>query len=72
VVLRPFAARYRGEEFCLLPPNTNTSRALEVGQMVRAAVRALAMPHATSLYQTVSVGVACTKRMAPVQRRWRV
>jgi len=31
--------------------------------MVRAAVRALAMPHATSLYQTVtvSVGVACAK-----------
>jgi len=31
--------------------------------MVRAAVQNLAMPHATSLYQTVtaSVGVACTK-----------
>jgi hypothetical protein len=29
--------------------------------MVRAAVRALAMPHATSLYQTVSVGSPRTK-----------
>jgi diguanylate cyclase (GGDEF)-like protein len=58
-----FAGRYGGEEFCLLLPNTDASRALEVGEMVRAAVQALAMPHATSLYQTVtvSVGVACTK-----------
>jgi hypothetical protein len=33
---------------------------LEIGETVRAAVPALAMPHATGLYQavTVSVGVA--------------
>ena len=36
---------------------------MEIGERVRAAVPALAMPHATGLYQavTVSVGVACTK-----------
>ena len=58
-----FAGRYGGEEFCLLLPNTGAVRALEIGEMVRAAVQNLAMPHATSLYQTVtaSVGVACTK-----------
>jgi diguanylate cyclase (GGDEF)-like protein len=58
-----FAGRYGGEEFCLMLPNTNTSRALEIGEMVRAAVQNLAMPHSTSSYQTVtvSVGVACTK-----------
>jgi diguanylate cyclase (GGDEF)-like protein len=58
-----FAARYGGEEFCLLLPNTDAVRALEIGETVRAAVQALAMPHATSLYQTVtvSVGVACAK-----------
>jgi diguanylate cyclase (GGDEF)-like protein len=58
-----FAGRYGGEEFCLLLPNTGASRALEIGEMVRAAVQNLAMPHATSLYQTVtvSVGVACSK-----------
>jgi diguanylate cyclase (GGDEF)-like protein len=58
-----FAGRYGGEEFCLLLPNTDAVRALEIGETVRAAVQALAMPHATSLYQTVtvSVGVACTK-----------
>jgi len=58
-----FAGRYGGEEFCLLLPNTGVVRALEIGEMVRAAVLDLAMPHCTSTYQTVtvSVGVACTK-----------
>ena len=56
-----FAGRYGGEEFCLLLPDTGSSRALEIGELVRAAVQDLAMPHATSSHQTVtvSVGVAC-------------
>ena len=58
-----FAGRYGGEEFCLLLPNTGVVRALEIGEMVRAAVQVLAMPHCTSSYETVtvSVGVACTR-----------
>src|SRR5437899_5607714 len=58
-----FAGRYGGEEFCLLLPNTDAVRALEIGAMVRAAVQNPGMPHAPSHYQTVtvSVGVACTK-----------
>ena len=58
-----FAGRYGGEEFCLLVPNTDSKRALEIGEMVRAAVQNLAMPHCTSHYQTVtvSVGVASAK-----------
>ena len=58
-----FAGRYGGEEFCLLLPNTASSRAVEIGETVRAAVRNLAMPHATSSHQqvTVSIGVACTR-----------
>ena len=57
-----FAGRYGGEEFCLLLPNTGSAKALEIGETVRAEVQALAMPHCTSSYQTVtvSVGVACT------------
>jgi diguanylate cyclase (GGDEF)-like protein len=57
-----FAARYGGEEFCLLLPNLNPAMALKVGEMVRTAVAALAIPHATSPHQqiTVSVGVACS------------
>jgi diguanylate cyclase (GGDEF)-like protein len=58
-----FAGRYGGEEFCLLLPNTNSNRALEVGEQVRAVIESLAMPHCTSSHQivTVSVGVACTR-----------
>ncbi|MHB8271931.1 diguanylate cyclase [Bradyrhizobium sp.] len=42
--------------------NFNAARALAAAEMVRAAVQDLGMPHATSVYQsvTVSVGVACT------------
>ena len=56
-----FAGRYGGEEFCLLLPNTHAIRALEIGEMVRAAVVDLGVPHATSSHRTVtvSVGVAC-------------
>jgi diguanylate cyclase (GGDEF)-like protein len=58
-----FAGRYGGEEFCLLLPSTNAARALEIGETVRAAVQDLAIPHATSSHQavTVSIGVACTR-----------
>jgi diguanylate cyclase (GGDEF)-like protein len=57
-----FAGRYGGEEFCLLLPNTGAARAVEIGEMVRTAVQNLALPHATSSHQTVTVslGVACT------------
>ena len=57
-----FAGRYGGEEFCLLLPNYNAARALDAGEMVRTAVLDLGLPHATSVYQTVtvSVGIACT------------
>jgi diguanylate cyclase (GGDEF)-like protein len=57
-----FAARYGGEEFCLLLPNSGAQRAMEIGETVRATIRGLEMPHATSSHNavTVSVGVACT------------
>ena len=34
-----FAGRYGGEEFCLLLPNTDSVRALEIGEMVRRRCR---------------------------------
>src|SRR4051794_17209990 len=57
-----FAGRYGGEEFCLLLPNTDALKALAIGEMVRAAVQELRIPHATSSHQTVtvSIGVAAT------------
>lgn len=55
-----FAARYGGEEFCVLLPNTPIARALEIGEMIRAAVRELAIPHCASVTEnlTLSIGVA--------------
>jgi diguanylate cyclase (GGDEF)-like protein len=57
-----FAGRYGGEEFCLLLPNTDSLKALAIGEMVRTAVQELGIPHVTSSHQTVtvSVGVAAT------------
>ncbi|MET0720964.1 MAG: diguanylate cyclase [Tardiphaga sp.] len=62
-----FAGRYGGEEFCLLLPNTDVERALQIGEMVRAAIWTLSVPHATSTYQqvTVSIGVAAS---SPLER----
>ena len=57
-----FAGRYGGEEFCLLLPNTDSLKALEIGETVRAAVQSLDIPHVTSSHRTVtvSIGVAAT------------
>src|SRR3981189_3860664 len=49
-----FAGRYGGEEFCLLLPNTSAPKALEIGELVRAAVQQLGIPHATSSHQTAT------------------
>ncbi|WP_051391149.1 sensor domain-containing diguanylate cyclase [Paraburkholderia mimosarum] len=60
------AARYGGEEFVLLLPDTGEAQALALGEKVRAAIEALARPHAGSPngVVTVSVGVACTTQRA--------
>jgi diguanylate cyclase (GGDEF)-like protein len=57
-----FAGRYGGEEFCLLLPGTEVARGIQIGEIVRAAIWNLAVSHATSAHQrvTVSVGVAST------------
>jgi len=58
-----FAARYGGEEFCIVLPDATAARATEIGEMVRVAVRELAIPHRASTSQnvTLSVGVAVTR-----------
>lgn len=62
-MLRPvdLAARYGGEEFLCLLPATDAAGAAAVAERLRAAVQALALPHAHSgvaSVLTVSVGVA--------------
>ena len=61
-------ARQYDSELSLLP-NTDPQRAVEIGEMVRAAVQELAMPHCTSSHRqvTVSVGVAATRPNAGLQ-----
>jgi len=62
-MLRPvdLAARYGGEEFVCLLPETGAPGALAVAERLRAAVQALALPHAHSgaaAVLTVSIGLA--------------
>jgi diguanylate cyclase (GGDEF)-like protein len=58
-----FAARYGGEEFCLLLPHADAEVAMTIGETVRAAVQALALPHSTSSHRvvTVSIGAASAR-----------
>jgi len=53
-------ARYGGEEFLVCLPGTPAAGAFEVAQKIRAAVRALAIPHAASPLHvvTISIGLA--------------
>jgi len=62
-VKRPadLAARYGGEEFVVVLPDTPAAGAHHVGELVRAAVEALALPHPSSpveAHVTLSIGVA--------------
>jgi len=55
-------ARYGGEEFVVLLPDCDIAAAARVGERLRAAVTALALPHAPAsghAHITISVGCAC-------------
>jgi diguanylate cyclase (GGDEF)-like protein len=61
-VARPgdLVARYGGEEFVFVAPMTDGASAYRIAQKFCDALQALALPHATSSFNcvTVSVGVA--------------
>lgn len=64
---RDRVARYGGEEFVCLLPQTGAQVAKDIAEKVRAAVQALAIPHAaspTSATVSISVGGACEKQFA--------
>lgn len=58
--VKGFGARYGGEEFSLVLPAADAARTAEVGEMIRAAIEALDLPHQGAPLGriTVSVGVA--------------
>jgi len=64
ILRRPtdLVARWGGEEFVVLLPNTEPTGAMMVAEQMRAAVEALEIPHCGSQFGhlTVSVGVATT------------
>ncbi len=62
-ILRPadLVARYGGEEFACISPDTDLGGALQLAERMRAAVEALAIPHAdsrTAAHVTISLGIA--------------
>jgi diguanylate cyclase (GGDEF)-like protein len=62
-VMRPtdLVARYGGEEFAVMLPNTHEAGAIHVAERIRAEVRRLNLPHATSLIAeslTLSLGIS--------------
>lgn len=56
-------ARYRGEEFAVLLPNTNAQRASAIAETIQAQIKALRLPHPSSeinQFMTLSLGVTTT------------
>jgi diguanylate cyclase (GGDEF)-like protein len=58
--VKGFGARYGGEEFSLVLPAADAARMAEVGEMIRAGIEALDLPHGGSPrgHITVSIGIA--------------
>ncbi|AGX87450.1 cell cycle response regulator [Candidatus Symbiobacter mobilis CR] len=62
-----FLARYGGEEFCIVLPHCDTAGATQIAENLRAAVAALAIPHAHSsaaVHISISVGL-CSRAIGP-------
>ena len=56
-------ARYGGEEFVIIMPNTDRAGAVRIAETIRTSIKALQIPHKSSLADsvvTVSLGVATT------------
>lgn len=60
--VKGFGARYGGEEFALLLPGADPARMADIGELIRASIEALGLPHeaAPCGQITVSVGIAAT------------
>ncbi len=60
------AARYGGEELCVILPNTDKEGALVIAERVRQSIADLRIPHnGEELQITVSIGVSCIPENQP-------
>jgi diguanylate cyclase (GGDEF)-like protein len=58
-----FCARFGGEEFVIVMPNTDEQGAMQVAELIREPIRALKIPHARSTvssFVSVSIGISTT------------
>jgi diguanylate cyclase (GGDEF)-like protein len=58
-----FCARFGGEEFVIIQPDTDSQGALRVAEIIQSCVRALGIPHARSAVSpnvSISIGVSTT------------
>ena len=53
-------ARYGGEEFVLITPGMDIQHALKISETIREEIKALAIPHATSMFASVTVSIGVT------------
>jgi len=59
-------ARFGGEEFAIILPNTPLEQAVDIAENIRKAILSLNIPHKASSvcpYLTISLGVSCTQNL---------
>lgn len=64
------AARYGGDEFSILLPETNARDALTIAERVRRAIEELCVPEYPEMRSTASIGVAEMTAAMPQPRQW--
>lgn len=57
-------ARYGGEEFCVVMPDTNKLGAIEVAQRIQDEIHRIALPHAKSPTETVTLSLGVVSWVA--------